>query len=84
MSAFFFAINRNKSIFEYDVASKMMEAISVFGHDQASLVVKDHYALGYQSHWSVPEEVGECQPLNEMLPEAGQTGWIIAIQLFHY
>ena len=63
MSAFFLAINRDKSTFEQAVAKKMMSAIDVFGHDQARLVVQDNYALGYQSHWSVPEEVGECQPL---------------------
>jgi len=64
MSAFFLAVNRNKSIFNSDVAQGMMRELAVFGHDQACLVVKDHYALGYQSLWTVPEEVGECQPLS--------------------
>jgi len=63
MSAFFLAINRDQQPFEKEVAEKMMSAINVFGQDQQTLVVKDHYAMGYQSHWTVPEEVSECQPI---------------------
>jgi len=63
MSAFFIAINRDGTVFEPSVARQMMQQLAVFGHDQARLVIHDCFALGYQSHWSVPEEVGECQPL---------------------
>ena len=41
----------------------MMWAIDRFGHDASNLLIEAHYAIGYQSRWSVPEEVGERQPL---------------------
>jgi len=59
----FLAINRDKSIFEQHVAEGMMNALDDFGSDQNQLVVKEYYALGYQSLWTVPEELGERQPL---------------------
>lgn len=63
MSAFFLSINRDQSFFEHSIAQKMMSALDRFGHDQTDLIVKDHYAIGYQSLWAVPEEQGERQPL---------------------
>jgi len=42
----------------------MMRQLDRFGDDSKNLIVKDHYAMGYQSHWSVPEEIGEQQPLD--------------------
>jgi len=63
MSAFFLAINRDKSSFEQDIAESMMAPLDRFGHDARRLFVQDHYAIGYQSHWLVPEEQGEYQPL---------------------
>jgi len=63
MSAFFVAINRDFSGFDQGIAERMMSSIEAFGHDVQSLIVKDHYAIAYQSRWSVPEEVGERQPL---------------------
>ncbi|RBP49086.1 asparagine synthase-related protein [Arenicella xantha] len=63
MSAFFVAINRSGIPFSEPCAARMMQQIKVFGHDAERLVVCDHYALGYQARWSVPEEVDEVQPL---------------------
>ena len=63
MSAFFLAINRDQSPFQATVAQTMMQAIAHFGHDAEQLHVQDHFALGYQSLWTVPEEQGEQQPL---------------------
>lgn len=40
-----------------------MAQLDCFGHDARTLLVKDHYAVGFQSHWVVPEEVNERQPL---------------------
>ncbi len=63
MSAFFIAINRKKTPFDPCVADRMMSQLDHFGHDAKHLVVHEHFAIGYQSHWAVPEEVGERQPL---------------------
>jgi len=63
MSAFFLSINRDGSPFQSIIADNMMQAIDHFGHDQKNLIVKDNYALGYQSLWTVPEEVDERQPI---------------------
>jgi len=63
MSAFFLAINRDESPFEKAVAEKMMSEIDIFGSDKSTLVVQGNFALGYQSLWTVPEEVNEAQPL---------------------
>ena len=63
MSAFFFALNRDQSEFDPKIARDMMRQLNVFGHDQACLQVQTNFALGYQSLWTVPEEVGEVQPL---------------------
>jgi len=63
MSAFFVAINRDFSDFEQDTAERMMSSIDRFGHDAKTLIVQGHFAIGYQSRWCVPEEIGEQQPL---------------------
>lgn len=63
MSAFFLAINRDKSEFDQTTADKMMLAIEDFGHDSHQLQVRGHVAMGYQSLWTVPEEQGERQPI---------------------
>ena len=63
MSAFFLAINRDLSAFQSEVAQGMMNAINVFGKDHRKLKIKEHYALGYQSLWTTPEEINEEQPL---------------------
>jgi asparagine synthase (glutamine-hydrolysing) len=63
MSAFFIAINRDNRPFSVDVANAMMSQLDRFGHDSCRLIVKDHYAIGFQSHWLVAEEQGERQPL---------------------
>jgi len=41
----------------------MHESIAQFGRDHSQLVIKDNFALGYQSHWMLAEEVNERQPL---------------------
>jgi len=64
MSAFFIAINRDREPFEKSVADLMMAQLDRFGHDSKMLIVRDHYAIGFQSHWTVPEEQGEQQPLS--------------------
>ena len=63
MSAFFLAINRNNAPFEATVAKDMMAHIDRFGPDSKNLIVQDHYAIGYQAHWTVAEEVDQEQPL---------------------
>ena len=63
MSAFFLAINRDQSAFQSEIAQGMMSAIDVFGKDHRKLKIKGHYALGYQSLWTTPEEINEEQPL---------------------
>jgi asparagine synthase (glutamine-hydrolysing) len=63
MSAFFVSINRDGSDFDLSIAQNMMKAISHYGIDEQCLVVKDNFAIGYQSFWTVPEEHGERQPL---------------------
>ncbi len=63
MSAFFFAMNRDGSNFDYEIADSMMSQLDGFGDDFSQLVVKDHFAIAYQATWYVPEEVGEQQPL---------------------
>lgn len=63
MSAFFLAINRNRTAFDQKLAARMMHQLDRFGDDSKKLIVKGHFALGYQSHWSVPEEVDEHQPI---------------------
>ena len=73
MSAFFVAINRDFSGFDHEIAKRMMSSIERFGHDAQTLIVQDHFAIGYQSRWNVPEEVGEQQPLCNV--ELGQ--WFV-------
>jgi len=63
MSAFFLSVNRNGSGFAPSQAQRMMSQLDRFGRDAKQLLVQDHYALGYQSLWMVPEEQGEQQPL---------------------
>jgi asparagine synthase (glutamine-hydrolysing) len=75
MSAFFFALNRNGEPFSRVVAERMMEQLDRYGHDGKELFVKDNFALGHQRHWTVPEELGEQQPLYDA--DTGQ--WL----LFH-
>lgn len=73
MSAFFVAINRDFSGFDDEIAERMMSSIERFGHDAQTLIVQGHFAIGYQSRWNVPEEVGEHQPLCNV--ELGQ--WFV-------
>ena len=40
-----------------------MKVLEAYGPDANRLIKDRHFALGYQSRWSVPEEVGETQPL---------------------
>jgi len=40
-----------------------MSSIDRFGYDSETLIVQDHFAIAYQARWTVPEEVGEQQPL---------------------
>jgi len=63
MSAFFLAINRDGSDFDPDLAACMFSQLDCFGIDGQKLIVKDDFAIGYQYFWTVPEEIGECQPL---------------------
>ena len=63
MSAFFLAINRDNSRFEPALAERMMTQIDRFGHDAKSLLVQNHFAIGYQARWLTPEESKEPQPL---------------------
>ncbi len=63
MSAFFIAINRQRAAFDQAVAERMMRGIQHFGQDANSLIVQSHFAIAYQSQWTVPEEQGERQPL---------------------
>jgi len=63
MSAFFLSVNRDQTPFDATVADQMMRSIDRFGHDTKRLIVKDNYAIAYQSLWTVPEEQGETQPL---------------------
>lgn len=63
MSAFFLAINLDHKPFDRKLAEQMNSQLARYGRDGNELVVKDHYALGYQRYWSVPEEIGEQQPL---------------------
>lgn len=63
MSAFFLAINRNNAPFEVSMAKGMMAQIDRFGPDSKKLIVQDHYAIGYQAHWTVPEESIQEQPM---------------------
>lgn len=63
MSAFFLAINRKQTAFSQELAERMMRQLDRFGDDGKKVIVQDHFALGYQCHYSVPEEVGEQQPL---------------------
>ena len=64
MSAFFIAINRDQTTFDPQIARDMMGQLAVYGNDQAWLSIRDNFALGYQSLWTVAEEVGEVQPLH--------------------
>lgn len=41
----------------------MFSHMDRFGADHKQLLIKDHFAIGYQSMWTVPEEQGEQQPL---------------------
>ncbi|MBL4671799.1 MAG: hypothetical protein JKX81_06030, partial [Arenicella sp.] len=70
MSAFFIAINRDHRPFDLAVAQAMMAELDRFGDDAKKLVVNQHYAIGFQSTWTLPEEDGEQQPL-----ETGQDCW---------
>ena len=63
MSAFFLSINRDGVEFAPHQAQSMMTQLDRFGKDTRQLLVQDHYALGYQSLWTVPQELGEQQPL---------------------
>ena len=75
MSAFFVAINRRTEAIDPAVAENMLAPLRRFGRDGEQLVVQSHFAFGHQRAWSVPEEVGERQPLYD-----AQTGWWL---LFH-
>lgn len=46
-----------------------MKALEVYGPDANRLLCEKHVALGYQSRWVVPEEVGETQPLVDRTAE---------------
>ena len=63
MSAFFVYIDLQQSAVPKPLAEKLHSTLDHFGADQNQLVVEDHFALGYQSMWVVPEEQGERQPL---------------------
>jgi asparagine synthase (glutamine-hydrolysing) len=63
MSAFFIAINRDRRPFNGAVAKAMMAQLDRFGDDAKKLIVTEHYAIGFQSTWTLPEEQGEQQPL---------------------
>ena len=63
MSAFFLVINRDKKTVNKATARQMMQTLNVFGVDVSQLIIEGNYAMGYQSHWTVPEELGECQPI---------------------
>ena len=65
MSAFFIAINRDRTSFEKEVANTMMSQLDRFGGDSAKLILGDYFAIGFQSKWRVPEEQGEQQPLKQ-------------------
>lgn len=56
-------VNLDGRPFDPEVAANMCAQLDCFGHDGKELLVKGHYALAYQRHWTVPEEVGERQPL---------------------
>lgn len=72
MSAFFIAINKDHRPFDLGVAQAMMAQLDRFGDDSQKLVVNQHYAIGFQSTWTLPEEAGERQPL-----ETGQDRWFV-------
>ena len=63
MSAFFFAINLDQTPFDRAVAANMQQQLDRYRVDGAELLINGNYAVGYQRHWTVPEEVGEKQPL---------------------
>ncbi|GHA07587.1 asparagine synthetase B [Arenicella chitinivorans] len=63
MSAFFFALNRQGQLVDPSRAERMMTALEAYGPDASRLICDTHFAMGYQSRWDVPEEVGERQPL---------------------
>ncbi len=63
MSAFFFAINLDQTPFDPALAANMQQQLGRYGVDGAELLINENYAVGYQRHWTVPEEVGEKQPL---------------------
>ena len=48
----------------------MMAQLDRFGDDAKKLVVTQHYAIGVQSTWTLPEEEGEQQPF-----ETQEGGW---------
>ena len=63
MSGFFIAINRHGEPFSQALAQKMLGQLDHFGADGKELVVRNNFAIGYQRHWTVPQEQGERQPL---------------------
>lgn len=65
MSAFFFALNRNGEPFSQPLAEKMHAQLDRFGADGSTLLVRRHFAMGYHRLWTVPEEIGESQPVQD-------------------
>lgn len=48
------------------MAENLICQLDRFGDNAKQLIAQDHFALSYQSHWSVPDEIGECQSLNNI------------------
>lgn len=63
MSAFFIWLEFTKQPIDQNIARAMLRDIEVFGGDSSDLLLNDNLAIGVQSKWTTPEDIGEKQPL---------------------
>ena len=63
MSAFFIWLEFGQQPIDEGVARSMMRGLDGFGGDAKELLLNDQLAIGSQTRWSTPEDVGEKQPL---------------------
>jgi len=63
MNAFFVWLEFSDTPIDRRTAEKMFARIETYGGDVKDLQLSDRLAIGVQSRWVTPEEVGECQPL---------------------
>ncbi len=63
MSAFFLWLEFSGNPINPTIAKSMLTAISAYGGDAQDLQLSKNLAIGVQSRWSTPEDVGERQPI---------------------